>query len=78
MKNPLLEVEQTLIDQLEKLNDDSVASTPEEAKLVVERSKVMSDIASNLVDINRLKLEAVKTAYNCNGVYDKYLGIEDR
>ena len=74
-KNPLEEIEKTLIDQLEKLNDDSLFNDAEEAKKVVERSKAMSELSKNLVEINRLKLDAVRIAANFDGVYDDYLGI---
>lgn len=74
-KNPLEEIEKTLIDQLEKLNDDSLFNDAEEAKKVVERSKAMSELSKNLVEINRLKLDAVRIAVNSDGIYDDYLGI---
>ena len=37
------ELEKTLLDQIEKLNDDSLAEDVDQAKMMIEKSKVMSD-----------------------------------
>lgn len=49
------ELENTLLDQIEKLNDDSLADDPEKAQMMIEKSKVMSDLAGRLNEMNGLK-----------------------
>ena len=72
------ELENTLLDQIEKLNDDSLADDPEKAQMMIEKSKVMSDLAGRVNEMNRLKLDIYKEA-NANGVmYEKFLGIEKK
>ena len=60
------ELENTLLDQIEKLNDDSLSDDLEKAQMVIEKSKVMSDLAGRLNEMNRLKLDIYKEA-NANG-----------
>jgi len=74
----LKELEATLLDQIEKLNDDSIATDPEEARLMIERSKAIGDLAGKLTEINRLKLDVVKEANQNGGLYEKFLGIESK
>lgn len=76
MKN-FKELEAVLLDQIEKLNDDSIAEDVEATKAMVERSKAISDLTKNVVEMNRLKLDIVRECNNNGGLYDKYLGIED-
>lgn len=70
------ELENTLLDQIEKLNDDSLADDPEKARLMIEKSKVMSDLAGRVTEMNRLKLDVYKEANQNGGIYEKFLGIE--
>lgn len=70
------ELEKTLLDQIEALNDLSICKSAEEVSLLVDRSKAMSDLAGNVIDIYKLKIEAVKLSEDNSGLYDKYLGIE--
>lgn len=72
------ELERVLLDQIEKLNDDSLANTPEEARAVIEKSKAMSALASNVMQINHFKLEAVKEFGRNGDAYATYLGLEDK
>ena len=72
------ELENTLLDQIEKLNDDSLADDPEKAKMMIEKSKVMSDLAGRLNEMNRLKLDIYKEANANGGIYEKLLGIEQK
>lgn len=87
--NSIEELEKTLLDQIEKLSDDSIAPDSKEARVMIEKSKCMSDLAGNFVEIQkarnenaRIRIEAVRTAHNVS-VGDKsditmrrYLGIE--
>lgn len=70
------ELEATLLDQIEKLNDDSLAEDKENAQIMIEKSKAMSDLAGRINDLNRLKLDVYKEANANGGVYEKMLGIE--
>ena len=78
------ELETTLLDQIEKLNQDDVMTTPEEADRLIARSKAMSDLTGNIIEIQkvkidaqRVKIEAVKVAQDACGLgYENYLGIE--
>lgn len=72
------ELENTLLDQIEKLNDDSLADDPEKAQMMIEKSKVMSDLAGRVTDMNRLKLDIYKEANQNGGIYEKFLGIEKK
>ena len=72
------ELENTLLDQIEKLNDDSIADDPDKARLMIEKSKVMSDLAGRVTEMNRLKLDVYKEANQNGGIYEKFLGIESK
>lgn len=74
----LEELENTLLDQIEKLNDDSLADDPDKARLMIEKSKVMSDLAGRVTEMNRLKLDVYKEANQNGGIYEKFLGIESK
>lgn len=78
------ELETTLLDQIEKLNQDDVMTNPEEADRLIARSKAMSDLTDNIIEIQKVKIdaqrvriEAVKVAQDACGLgYENYLGIE--
>ena len=72
------ELENTLLDQIEKLNDDSLADDLEKAQMMIEKSKVMSDLAGRLNEMNRLKLDTYNEANANGGIYEKFLGIEKK
>ena len=75
--NRLQELENVLLDQIEKLNQDDIASDKEAAQVLIERSQAMSTLANSYISINRLKLDVVKELNNSGGLYENYLGIED-
>lgn len=77
-KNRLQELENVLLDQIEKLNQDDIASDKEAAQVLIERSQAMSNLANSYISINRLKLDVVKELNNSGGFYKDYLGIEDK
>ena len=72
------ELENTLLDQIEKLNDDSLADDPDKVRLMIEKSKVMSDLAGRVTEMNRLNLNVYKEANQNGGIYEKFLGIESK
>lgn len=78
------ELTRTLLDQVEKLNDDTICEDMEKAKVLVDRSRAMGELSSRIIDIERqktdeqrLKLDIVKTLSENGGIYEKYLGIPD-
>ena len=70
------ELEAVLLDQIEKLNDDSLAEDVEKAQMMIDKSKAISDLAGRVNDLNRLKLDVYKDANASGGVYEKLLGID--
>lgn len=72
----LKELENVLLDQIEKLNDDSIAEEEEDTKMLVDRSRAISELADNVLQLNRLKVDVVKISEDSNGFYNKYLGVE--
>ena len=55
MRN-IKELENALLDQIEKLNDDSIAEDEEKAKTLIERSRAMSELADSYIGVCRMKL----------------------
>ncbi len=70
------ELENVLLDQIEKLNDDSVMDDPEKAKILIERSQSMANLTNAYIGGNRMKLDVVKELNKGGNLYEKYLGIE--
>ena len=70
------ELENVLLDQIEKLNDDSVMDDPEKAKILIERSQSMANLTNAYIGVNRMKLDIVKELNKGGTLYEKYLGIE--
>ena len=75
-KNNAKELELVLLDQIEKLNDDSIMEDTEKAKVLIERSQAMSNLANAYIGVNRMKLDIVKEMNRGGTLYEKYLGIE--
>ena len=71
------ELELTLIDQIEKLNDDSLAEDETACRAMVERSNAMSGLTNAFIGVQRMKLDVVKQLDKNGGLYEEYLGIED-
>lgn len=69
------ELESVILDQIEKLNDDSIADDVEKANMLVERSKAIKELADSFVGINRMKLDIVKELNHGGTLYEGYLGI---
>lgn len=74
--NKAHELEMVLLDQIEKLNDDSIMEDTEKAKVLIERSQAMSNLANAYIGVNRMKLDIVKEMNKGGTIYEKYLGIE--
>lgn len=74
----LTELENVLLDQIEKLNDDSIGEDVEQVKQMVERSKAISALSNNVMEINRFKLDVVEHCEKNGNLYEQFLGIEDK
>ena len=72
------ELEKTLLDQIEKLNDDTIFEDKEKVGILVERSKAISSLTQNFVNVQNMKLNVVKTLSDNGGLYENYLGVEDK
>lgn len=78
------ELEATLLDQIEKLNQDDVMVSDKDNEQLIARSKVMSELTNSYIEIQktkidaqRVKIEAVKIVQDACGLgYENYLGIE--
>lgn len=93
METKIEELENTIIGQIGMLNDLSVCESKESAKELIDRSRAMSDLIGNYIEIQktkidsqRLNIEAQKVKVDTvrllseNGsitAYEKYLGIEE-
>ena len=70
------ELENVLLNQIEMMNDESILTDEESATIAIKKSKAISDLTGNFTELQKVKLDIVKTARKEQGVYDKYLGIE--
>ena len=73
-KMKVQELESVLLDQIEKLNDDSVLEDAE--KMLIERSNAMVGLTNSFIGVNRMKLDVVKELNKGGNLYESYLGIE--
>lgn len=65
------ELENVLLNQIEMLNDESILTDKESATIAIEKSKAISDLTGNFTELQKVKLDIVKTARKERGVYDK-------
>lgn len=77
MRNRIKELEDTILDQIEKLNDDSIGDDPEAIQRMIDRSKAIAQLTDSIVGINRMKLDVVKELNKNGSLYENYLGITD-
>lgn len=73
----ITELEKVLLDQIEKLNDDSIMEQPEQAKMLIDRSNSISNLANSFISVQKTKLDVVKELNKNGGLYESYLGIKD-
>ena len=79
------ELENLLLDQIEKLNQDDVLNKPDELQGLLDRSRAITELTGSLLDIQRTKIDAqrvrievVRVAKDQQGLgYEKYLGIQN-
>ena len=72
------ELEDTILDQIEKLNQDDILDEPEKAKVLIDRSNAMASLAKTYIEVNRMKLDVVKELNKGGTLYESYLGIESK
>ena len=75
MESDVNKLEKMLLQQVELLGSDNLADV-DKAKLMIERSKAMSELADSYVSINRMKLDVVKELNQNGTLYEKYLGVD--
>lgn len=57
-RNTLMDLYNTMFEQLERLNDEEL--TPEQLDMEAKRAKAMSGVASNMIGISKIMLDAAK------------------
>lgn len=57
-RNTLMDLYNTMFEQLERLNDEEL--TPEQLDMEAKRAKAMSGIASNMIGVSKIMLDAAK------------------
>jgi hypothetical protein len=57
-RNKLSDLNNHLFEQLERLNDQELS--PENLDKEIKRAKSMGEIASNIIEVNKISLEAIK------------------
>ena len=76
MKNTLIDLNNHLFEQIERLNDDDLVG--EDLDKEIKRSKAISSIAQNIIDNAALTLEAKKFAEDYSGRVDVPVMLEDK
>lgn len=64
-KNKLIDLNNHLFEQLERLNDESL--TDEQLGVEIKRSKAMTDIGNTIIEIGALALESEKMRLEYGG-----------
>lgn len=76
MANLLTQLEETLLNQIQMLNDEPLTEqSAEEVKNTIEKSKAISDLTKNFMEIQRFKLDVVEMAEK-NGITGNILDVE--
>ena len=57
-RNKLSDLNNHLFEQLERLNDESLSN--EDLEKEMKRQKSMSEVASNIIEINKISMDAIK------------------
>lgn len=75
-KMKVQELENVLLDQIEKLNQDDVNEDTEKAQQMIDRSKSIAELTNAFIGVQKIKLDVVKELNRGGGLYEGYLGIE--
>lgn len=65
MKNNLSDLNNHLFSMLEELEDDEVFQDKEKAERTLKRAKAMTQVSSQILNIARIQVQAIKTAESC-------------
>lgn len=76
MKNTLIDLNNHLFEQIERLNDDDLVG--EELDKEIKRSKAISTIAQNIIDNAALTLEANKFVEEYSGHVEVPVMLENK
>jgi hypothetical protein len=57
-KNKLSDLNNHLFEQMERLNDEELS--PEQFGIEMKRAKAMGEIAVNIIEINKISMDALK------------------
>lgn len=66
MKNTLVDLNNHLFEQMERLNDEDLS--PEQLEIEIKRSKAMTAIATNIIDNGTLALNSQKYIDEAYGI----------
>ncbi|OUC52557.1 hypothetical protein B7939_01145 [Eggerthia catenaformis] len=78
MKNTMLDLNNHLFEQLERLNDEDLS--PEQLKTEIARAKAMASIAGNIIANSSNALDAIKlkTEYSRVELPEFLIGVKKR
>lgn len=65
MKNNLSDLNNHLFSMLEELEDDEVFQDKEKAERTLKRAKAMTQVSSQILNIARIQVQAIRTAESC-------------
>lgn len=65
MKNNLSDLNNHLFSMLEELEDDETFEDPAKAERTLKRAKAMTRVSSQILNIARIQVQAIKTAESC-------------
>lgn len=65
MKNNLSDLNNHLFSMLEELENDEVFQDKEKADRTLKRAKAMTQVSTQILNIARIQVQAIKTAENC-------------
>jgi benzoyl-CoA reductase/2-hydroxyglutaryl-CoA dehydratase subunit BcrC/BadD/HgdB len=57
-RNKLSDLNNHLFEQLERLNDEELSN--EDLEKEIKRQRSMSEVATNIIEINRISMDAIK------------------
>lgn len=64
-RNNLSDLNNHLFEMLEKLGDDEEMQDKEKAEKLIAQSKAMCQVSSQILNIARVQVQALRTAENC-------------
>lgn len=73
MKNTLTDLNNHLFSMLELLDDDDAMADEKTLANSLNRAKAMSAVASQILGVARVQLEAIRTADSCGGLKNSEL-----